>query len=450
MNTISSEKTARTAIKDLARNLTLGVAAAALLAPFAVGNAAAAENGKFRLGVVTFLSGPAAGPFGIPSANAAKVIVDGLNKGELPAPYNTKGINGAEIELVMIDEAGGATKQVEEFRNLVQRQKVDAVVGYISSGDCLAIAPVAEELKALTVFYDCGTSRLFDENGKPEYVFRTGLDAAVDNIGAAKYLATAKPDATRIAGIQQNYAWGHDSWNDFTKALPHTLPNAKVVESQMPKVFQGQYGAEISALSVSRPDVVHSSFWGGDMEAFVLQANARGLLEDSVALLTTGESGIDRFKDQAPDGTIISARGPFGAFAPDNALNGWFTKAYSAAQNGTAPTYPATKMAHAILGLKHAADKAGGGDGSIPAPKAIADTFKGATFESVSGTANMARAGGHQNVQDIGYGTYRYDPATGKGVVENVVTFSGECVTPPDGTPSAEWIEAGFPGAKCD
>lgn len=433
------------------RRLAAGVAALALgaMASAAASSANAADNGKYRIGIVTFLSGPAAGPFGIPSANAAKVIVDGLNKGALPAPYNTKGINGAEIEAVVIDEAGGATKQVEEFRNLVQRQKVDAVVGYISSGDCLAIAPVAEELKALTVFYDCGTSRLFTDNAKPTYTFRTGLDAAVDNVGAVRYLAATKPDVTKVAGIQQNYAWGQDSWTDFTESLAKLMPKAKVVESQMPKVFQGQYGAEISALSVKRPQVVHSSFWGGDMEAFVLQANARGLLDDAVALLTCGESALDRFKDQAPNGTIIGARGPFGAFAPDNELNKWFVKAYTDAY-GMAPTYPATKMAHAILGLKAAAEKAGGNNGSVPTAEATAAAFKGATFESVSGTAKMARADGHQAVQPIAYGTYKYDPKSGKASIENIITFSGECVTPPDGTTSDAWIKAGFPGAVCN
>ena len=409
----------------------------------------AAENGKFRIGIVTFLSGPAAGPFGEPSANAAKVLVEGLNKGQLPAPYDKLGINGAEIEVVIIDEAGGAAKQVEEFRNLVQRQKVDAVVGYISSGDCLAIAPVAEELGAMTVFYDCGTSQLFKEDKTPQYVFRTSLDAAVDNIGAARYLAKVRPDAQKVAGIQQNYAWGQDSWNDFTHSMEQLMPKAKVVESQMPKVFQGQYGAEISAISVKRPDIIHSSFWGGDMEALVLQANARGLLEDATAVLTCGESAIDRYKDQAPNGMSIGARGPFGAFAPDNELNRWFKDKYVAAYK-TAPTYPASKMAQAILGLKHAAENAKVESGKIPAPLEIAKAFKGATFESVSGTVQMARAEGHQAMQGIAYGEYNYDPASKKGSVQNVIAFAGECVTPPDGTTALEWIKAGFPGAQCN
>ena len=39
-----------------------------------------------RLGIVTFLSGPASGPFGVPAANAAKLLVDALNNGQVPDP----------------------------------------------------------------------------------------------------------------------------------------------------------------------------------------------------------------------------------------------------------------------------------------------------------------------------------------------------------------------------
>src|SRR5690348_2559502 len=92
-----------------------------------------------KIGIVAFLSGAAAGPFGIPGRNGAEVLVDAINAGTLPAPYNTKGIGGASIEPVYLDENGPTTKVVEDFRNLVQRQNVNAVVGYISSGSCLAI-----------------------------------------------------------------------------------------------------------------------------------------------------------------------------------------------------------------------------------------------------------------------------------------------------------------------
>jgi len=87
--------------------------------------AAQAEDAKpIRIGFVTFLSGPAAGPFGVPAKQAAEAIVESLNAGKAPAPYNTKGFGGTPVELVVIDEAGGASKQVTEFRNLVERSNV--------------------------------------------------------------------------------------------------------------------------------------------------------------------------------------------------------------------------------------------------------------------------------------------------------------------------------------
>ena len=68
-----------------------------------------------------------------------------------------------KIEPVYVDENGGATKQVQELRNLYDREKVDAVVGYVGSGDCLAVAPVAEEMKKFLILFDCGTPRIFEE-----------------------------------------------------------------------------------------------------------------------------------------------------------------------------------------------------------------------------------------------------------------------------------------------
>lgn len=422
----------------------ISLAVSAAFAPVAQ----AAENGKFRIGIVTFLSGGAAGPFGVPAANAAKLTVEALNKGALPAPYDKKGINGVEIETVIIDENGGATKQVEEYRNLVQRQKVDAVIGYISSGDCLAIAPVAEELKAPTIFFDCGTSRLFDTVKNPKYTFRTGLDAVVDNVALARYVAETRPNIKTVASIQQNYAWGQDSWNDFILALKQIKPEVKVVSEQWPKLMQGQYGAEISALSVANPDLVHSSFWGGDMEAFMLQASARGLFDKRTAALTCGDTGVEHFKGQTPNGVIVGGRGPFGAFAPKNALNDWFRPNFTA-QFKESPTYPAYKMAQAILGLKAAIEKTAKPN-TLPAPEQITQGLKGLTFEAPSGTVRMSSAGGHQAVQGVSYGEYQFDAKTGKGSVTKVKSYPADCLMPPDGTSAADWIKAGMPGAKCN
>lgn len=428
-------------------NRLLAMALATVAAASTMTSAAAADNGKFRLGVVSFLSGAAAGPFGVPAVNAAKLTVEALNAGKFPAPYGKKGINGVEIEIVLLDEAGGATKQAEEYRNLIERKKVDAVVGYTSSGDCLAIAPIAEELKTPTVFFDCGTSNVFQVVKTPKYLFRTGLDQAVDNISAARYVAEVRPNIKTVASIQQNYAWGQESWADFILTLKQIKPEIKVVSEQWPKLAQGQYGAEISAISVANPDLIHSSFWGGDMEGLLLQGGARGVFDKRSVVLTTGETGIQNFKGQAPEGMIIGGRGPFGAFAPKNALNDWFIPAYKA-QYKDSPIFPSYKMVQAILGLKAAAEK--NGKSGMPGADQISAGFAGLTFEAPSGTVKMARSNGHQAVQDVSFGEYHFDAKTGKGQVIKIKTYAGECITPPDGSLAADWIKAGFPGAKCN
>ncbi|HXQ06451.1 MAG TPA: ABC transporter substrate-binding protein, partial [Bradyrhizobium sp.] len=143
--------------------------------------APASAQETFKLGIVTFLSGPAADSFGVPARNGAQYVIDQLNMGSAPSPYEKVGFGGMKIEPVIIDENGGATKQVQELRNLYQRDNVDAVIGYIGSGDCLAVAPIADELKKLLLLFDCGTPRIFEE-AKYNYVFRTAAHATMDNV----------------------------------------------------------------------------------------------------------------------------------------------------------------------------------------------------------------------------------------------------------------------------
>jgi branched-chain amino acid transport system substrate-binding protein len=405
-----------------------------------------AEEKPIKIGIVTFLSGGAAGPFGVPARNGAEVLVETLNMGgKVPSPYGTKGFGGSPIELVFIDEAGGVTKQVTEYRNLVQRQNVDLVIGYISSGDAIAIPPVAEELKKLTIIFDAGTPRVF-EDGSYKYVFRTGAHATMDNVAAAFYLNEMKKKITKIAGINQNYAWGQDSWNDFEAAMKALNPGVQVAVSQMPKLMAGQYGAEISSLLSSGAEVVHSSFWGGDLEAFVLQAVPRGLFKKSTVVLTAGETAMFRLANQIPDGTVIGGRGPHGVFAPDNELNRWFRKAYQERYN-LLPTYPSYKMVQAIMGVKAAYEKAmAAAGGKAPTQDQIIAALEYLTFETPSGKVEMSLGKGHQAVQGTAYGVVKH--VKGQLTLTNVKHYPAAKVNPPDGVKSEDWIKSGFKKTK--
>jgi len=416
--------------------------AAAVAAGFLVAAPLAqAQDAPVKIGVVTFLSGPAAGPFGVPSRNAAELTIEMLNNGKVPAPYQQKGLGGAKIEMTLIDEAGSSTVQVTEFRNLVQRAGVDVVVGYISSGNCLAIAPVAEELKKLTVFFDCGTPRIFEDNSY-KYVFRTAAHATSDSVGAALYAKAVKPEAKKFGGINQNYAWGQDSWGDFSAAMQLLVPGSSVTTSQMPKLFAGQYGAEISALLTSGSDVIHSSFWDGDLEAFILQAGPRGLFKKSAVILTTGETAMFKLAKQIPDGTIIGARGPYGVFAPDNELNRWYRKEFED-RYSVPPNYASYQMTQAILGVKAAWEKAQAANGGKrPDIDQVIAAFENSTFPSPAGDIRMPLGKGHQAVTESVYGMTKV--VNGQMTVTNVKRFPADQVNPPEGVKSTDWIKGGM------
>ncbi len=427
-----------------------GLGAVAAAAALSLAGGAAQAKDTITIAVPSFLSGGAAGPFGVPARNGAELVINAINEGTLPAPYATKGFAGATAEAIFIDESGGSTKQVAEYRNLVEKRGVDAVIGYISSGSCVALSPVVEELKRLTIFTVCGTPRVFEEEPR-KYIFRTMAHATADNVAAAHYVKAQFGDLKSYTGINQNYAWGQDSWRDFDLSMQYLKSDAKASEKlQFPKIFAGQYGAEISALSLDDSELIHSSFWGGDLEAFIFQGAARGLFKNKKTVLTVGGTAAYRLGKKLPDGIVLGARGPYGILVRDRdtELNKWFINSYKD-RYGTYPSGPAYQYAQGILAAKIAYDKAQAAAGGFPTQDQVIDALTGLEFESFSTNVKMALGNGHQAITENGYGITKYNEETGEPELVDVKFFPAECVMPPEGVSSVDWIKGGMQGAKC-
>jgi branched-chain amino acid transport system substrate-binding protein len=436
-----------TSPSPITRFLQRGARLSAVALASALCSLGAQAQETFKVGIVSFLSGQAAESFGIPAVNGAKVLLDAFNKGAAPAPYNKPGFGGMKLEFVYVDENGGATKQVQELRNLYDREKVDAVVGYVGSGDCLAVAPVAEELKKFLILYDCGTPRIF-EDGKYNYVFRTASHAAMDNVALGRYLKAKNIKVDAFNMINQDYAWGQDSKKDFTWTMEKLYPGAKVGEDQLPKFGAGQYGTEISALMAKPADVLHSSLWGGDLQAFILQGGPRGLFKRSQLVLSAGDHVLPGLGEKFPDGVILGARGAYGLMSPKSALNDWWWDLYSKAYN-VYPVQAPYRMVQSLLGLKLAAEKAmAANGGKKPTHEQLAAALRNSEWDSPAGRIRMALGGGHQAIQDTAIGRTRYDAGKKMVVIEDIMRFPADCVNPPANMKGEEWIKAGFPGAK--
>ena len=410
----------------------------------------ASAKEEIKVGIVTFLSGPAAGPFGVPGQQGAELVIEAINAGELPEPYNTPGFAGATLSPIFVDEAGGNTKQVAEYRNLVQKQGVDTVIGYISSGSCLSVAPVAEELKTLTIIPVCGSPRLFEDGGK-DYVFRTTGHAVGDGVAAALYVRDMLGGDKPYTGINQNYAWGQDSYKFFDLAMKTINPESKASDNpQFPKIFAGQFGTEISTLSLDPAPLVHSSFWDGDMEAFVLQATVRGFFQQKIFVSTLGASAVDRLGKRFPEGVVMGTRGEYGLLVRelDTPLNSWFVNHYKE-KFGDYPLGPSYQYAQAILALKIAMDNAAKAEGGFPSQDQVIKAMNGLEWDSFGGRISMSLGDGHQAVHPVGYGITSWDSDKGEPVAKDVKFYPADCIMPPKGQTGLEWLEAGMPGSSC-
>jgi branched-chain amino acid transport system substrate-binding protein len=387
---------------------------------------------ELKLGFVDFFSGSAA-VFGISGKNTAKWMVDKWN--------NEGGIRGVKVKLIEVDENGGPDKQVTEFRRLALDEQVDAVVGYTSSANCLAIAPVAEELQMLTIVHICGTRRL-TEDRKLKYVFRTSNHQAADSVLAARYLLSVKQDVKTIAGANEDYAWGRDSWDDFRAAMLQLKPDVQVLGELWTKIQAGEYSAEISKLLALKADAVHSSFWGGGLITFVKQSAARGLYQNSLVVLPVAEQSFQDLKDETPVGVISLPRATAGYFLyPDpkaNPLQKEFVEGMKA-RFGRYPDYPAYRTYYAFAGLKAAYEKAIDEVGRWPKMEETIKAFEGLTWQTPIGPITMRTD--HQAVHAGIAGISKYSPEHGFAILDRIMEMPAEHIMPPVGMSTPDWLK---------
>jgi branched-chain amino acid transport system substrate-binding protein len=396
----------------------------------------AQKPSELKVAMVDFQSGPAA-KFGTAALNAGKMVFDQINE--------QGGIGGVKVNYQTVDEAGAVDQVVSNYRRVVLDEKADAVIGYTSSANCLAVAPVAEELKKLTIIHICGTPRLFEEN-QLKYVVRAAAHGVTDSVGAALYATAAKPDLKTVSAINDDYAWGRDSWELFSHALMKIKPDVQVREVLWPKLQQGEYSAEISKLQAARSDIIHTSLWGGHMDSFIKQAQARGLFNESLVVFTTGETGLLTLSKDMPPGIAVSGRGQY-LYIPEpekHEMNRKFIDDYTA-RYGEIPVYPAYRMAQAALGMKEAYDKAiKAKNGAWPTTDEVLTAWQDLTYETPTGT--ISTKSHHDTIQPAVYGITgtRPDPKFGFPLLDRIQTFPAEQVNPPVGQKTLEWIQTSF------
>lgn len=92
----------------------------------------------------------------------------------------------------------------------------------------MTLGPVAEDLKVVNIMWDCGTEKAL-EGLDYKYVVRSQANAVTEMVASVLYLLKVYPDFKTIAVVNQDYAWGHDSWEIFSTVLKQMKPDVEVV-----------------------------------------------------------------------------------------------------------------------------------------------------------------------------------------------------------------------------
>ncbi|MDK9716896.1 MAG: ABC transporter substrate-binding protein [Trichlorobacter sp.] len=149
--------------------------------------------GTIKIGGLFSVTGPPAF-LGEPERNTAKMVVDSINK--------AGGIKGQKLELVVYDTAGDATKAVQMATKLIKDDKVVAIVGPSTTGESMAVIPVAEREKVPLISCAAG-SKITDPVKR--YVFKTAQN---DGLAVAKiyeYLQKHKQNKVAILTVSDGF-----------------------------------------------------------------------------------------------------------------------------------------------------------------------------------------------------------------------------------------------------
>jgi len=115
------------------RSLAAAVASAVAVLAWA---APAPARETIRVGAILAVTGPASF-LGAPEARTLEMLVAALNA--------QGGADGRSVELVLKDSGGSPEKAISFARQLIEEQKVLAIIGPSTSGESIAVKPIAEE-----------------------------------------------------------------------------------------------------------------------------------------------------------------------------------------------------------------------------------------------------------------------------------------------------------------
>jgi branched-chain amino acid transport system substrate-binding protein len=256
----------------------------------------------------------------------AKGVSDGV---ELAIAEVGQKAGGRAIQVVKEDSEFNPTVGLTKVRRLVEEQKVNFIVGPISSAVALAIYDYIVKNKVILIIPCAFTKELTSPEKAKENIFRTVETTDQANYPMGKWIIKNTP-SRNIALIGQDYKAGHDSLDAFKAGFQDA--GGKIVKEVYTALNTMDYAPFLSAIDIKGVDAVYPWASGTDAVRLVQQYQEFGL-KKRLPMYSQVTIIDDPYLSQIGDaalGIIASTHYPVNADTPQNRA---FVKAYSGKYN---------------------------------------------------------------------------------------------------------------------
>ena len=230
-----------------------------------------AESPKLKVGLMLPYTGTYAA-LGIAIANGFKLAVQEQG-GKL---------GGREIDYVTLDDESDPAKGAERANQLVNRDKVDVIVGTVHSGVQMGIVKIARESGVLNIIPNAGVEAATTSLCAPN-IFRTSFSNGQPAYPMGRYVADK--GHRNVVTLAWKYGAGEESVAGFKDSF--TKAGGKVVKELWIPFPNVEFQSLLTEIASLKPDAVFVFFAGGGAAKFLKDYQAAGL-KGKIPLYSTG------------------------------------------------------------------------------------------------------------------------------------------------------------------
>lgn len=268
----------------------MGIAQARVGLALAFGLVASTAAADIKVGVVYDVTGPLAGGGSKAGQIGTKIAIDMINE--------KGGVAGHKIVPIYADTQSKTDVAINEAERLLNDAKVDVLMGFFSSAQCVPISAKVDAAKRFMWLNICvATAVMKDKN--LQYVFRAQVHSDQYGEASCKFLAEnaaskfgKEPKDLRIAIIHEDgpYGAGIAGTNETScKSL-----GMQIVHKEGYAATSGDLSALVTKLRRAQPDVILHTAYNPDITLFLRQAREAGLKWSALIGHGAGYSQIDK------------------------------------------------------------------------------------------------------------------------------------------------------------